>query len=409
MSDKNESDLTRIPGIGSVTAKKLNAEGINTCEDFINADPKKIAQIVKSSEAKVKEWILHAKEMILEEGIEISEEDIEVMEAAIEMVIEEDEKYDKKKIDYAISDLPGVGPTTAKKIKDAGLLSVRAIAVTPKQVIMDEAGIGDKTAEKLIKSAQELLNLNFKTASEIWEERKKLKRISTGSANLDEILAGGIETKSLTEFYGEYRTGKTQLMHQLCVNVQLPEDRGGINGNALYIDAEGTFRPERIIQMADALDLDYNKVLKNIIFARAYNSDHQIMLVKDSPHVIEENNIKLIVVDSLISHFRSEYIGRGTLATRQQLLNSHLHDLLRLTEIYEDLAVLVTNQVQSKPDVFYGNPLRATGGNIIAHGSTIRIYLRKGKDNQRVAKIVDAPHLPESEAIFTITEDGIKD
>jgi DNA repair protein RadA len=415
MSENIDSDLTKIPGIGKVTAKKLIAEGINTYEDFINSDPKQIAKIVKSSEEKVRIWVQNAKELILEDGIEISDEEIEAMEEAIEMVndeFDEDQprkKSSKKKIDYDISDLPGVGAATTKKLKEAGLLTVRAIAVTPKQVIMDEAGIGDKSAEKLIRASQELLNLNFKTASEIWEERKNLKKISTGSANLDEILGGGIETKALTEFYGEYRTGKTQLMHQLCVNVQLTEEKGGLEGRALYIDAEGTFRPERIIQMAEGLDLDYKKVLQNITFARAYNSDHQIMLVKDASHIIEEKNIKLIVVDSLIGHFRSEYIGRGTLAERQQILNSHLHDLIRLTEIYSDLAILVTNQVQSKPDVFYGNPLRATGGNIMAHGSTIRVYLRKGKDDQRVAKIVDAPHLAEAEAIFTISEDGIRD
>ena len=415
MSDNNNSDLTQIPGIGNATAKKLMAQGINTYEDFINADPKKIAKIVKSSEKKVADWISNAKELISGQDRVISTEVNEKIEETMELVIEESEGFDiqeeksKGKIDYGISDLPGVGPATIKKLKEASLLSVRAIAVTPKQVIMDDSGLGDKTTEKIIKAAQELLNLNFKSASEVWEERKSLKRISTGSPNLNEVLAGGIETRALTEFFGEYRTGKTQIMHQLCVNVQLSEEKGGLNGKALYIDTEGTFRPERIIQMADALDLDYNKVLKDIIFARAYNSDHQIMLVKDASNLIDKENIKLIIIDSLIGHFRSEYIGRGTLAERQQLLNVHLHDLLRLTEIHKELAIVVTNQVQSKPDVFYGNPLRATGGNIIAHGSTVRVYLRKGKDNQRVAKIVDAPHLPEAEAVFTLSEDGIRD
>jgi DNA repair protein RadA len=161
--------------------------------------------------------------------------------------------------------------------------------------------------------------------------------------------------------------------------------------------------------MAEAKDLDNREVLKNIIVGRAYNSDHQILLVKDASRIIEENNVKIIIVDSLISHFRAEYIGRGTLATRQQLLNGHIHDLLRLTETYDELAAVVTNQVSAKPDVFYGNPIIHTGGHIVAHGATIRIYLRKGKGEQRVAKVIDAPHLPEADAIFTITEDGIKD
>ena len=309
---------------------------------------------------------------------------------------------------YSLKDLPGVGDATLKKLKDAGISSIRSLAMIPKQTLMKDAGIGDKTAEKIIKLARDIEKMGFKSANEIWEKRKVLKKLTTGSQNLDDLLAGGIETGAVTEIFGEYRTGKTQLAHQLCVNVQLIEEEGGLEGCALYIDSEGTFRPERIIQMAEAKDLDHNKVLKNITIGRAYNSDHQILLIKEASKIIEEKNIKVIIVDSLISHFRAEYIGRGTLASRQQILNSHIHDLLRLTETYE-LAVFFTNQVSSRPDVFYGNPIIHTGGHIVAHGATIRIYLRKGKGEQRVAKVVDAPHLPEEDAVFSITEDGIKD
>ena len=310
---------------------------------------------------------------------------------------------------YTLKDLPGVGEATLKKLMDSGVVSIRALAMMPTSKLMDEAGIGEKTAAKLIKLAQDIEKMGFLSADAIWEKRKSLKKLSSGSQNLDDLLAGGFETGAVTEIFGEYRTGKTQIVHQLCVNVQLPTEQGGLEGNALYIDTEGTFRPERIIQMAEAKDVDYNQVLRNITIGRAYNSDHQILLVRDAPKVIDERNIKLIIVDSLISHFRSEYIGRGTLASRQQILNSHIHDLLRLTESYDELAVVVTNQVSAKPDVFYGNPITHTGGHIVAHGATIRIYLRKGKGEQRVAKVVDAPHLPEEEAIFSITEDGITD
>ena len=309
----------------------------------------------------------------------------------------------------AVKKLPGVGEATLNKLIKAGFHSLESIAYTPPSIIKDESGLGDKTTEKLIKASRDLLNIGFKGADAIWEHRKNIARITTGSQELDDSLGGGIETGSLIEFFGEFRTGKTQICHQLCVNVQLPKEKGGLEGRALYIDTEGTFRPERIIQMSEGLDLDYKKVLKNIIFGRAYNSDHQILLVKEATNLIREKNIKLIVVDSLIGHFRSEYIGRGTLATRQQTINAHLHDLLRLCDIYPDLAIIVTNQVQSKPDVFYGNPLRAAGGNIVAHGSTIRVYLRKGKGEQRIAKIVDAPHLPETEAVFSVLESGIAD
>ena len=320
-----------------------------------------------------------------------------------------DEEDSIPKPSYSLNDLPGVGDATVKKLKDAGILSIRTLAMYPLNKLTEEAGIGDKTAEKLVKAAQDIEKMGFKSADKIWEKRKRLNRLTTGSQNLDDLLGGGIEPGAVTEVFGEYRTGKTQLAHQLCVSVQLPYEQGGLEGGALYIDSEGTFRPERIIQMAAAIDLDYNEVLRNITIGRAYNSDHQILLVKEAPRIIKEKNIKLIIVDSLISHFRSEYIGRGTLSERQQILNSHIHDLLRLSEIYDELAVLFTNQVSSRPDVFYGNPLIHTGGHIVAHGATIRIFLRKGKGEQRIAKVVDAPNIPESDVVFSITEDGIKD
>ncbi len=310
---------------------------------------------------------------------------------------------------YELDDLPGVGEVTLKKLKASGIMSIRLLAMYPLSRLMEDAGIGEKTAEKLIKTAQDIEQMGFKSADVIWEKRKVMRRISTGGQNLDDLLGGGLETGAVTEVFGEFRSGKTQLAHQLCVNVQRSYEDGGLEGSALYIDTEGTFRPERIIQMASAKDMDYTKTLQNIVVGRAYNSDHQILLTKEASKIIEEKNIKLVIVDSLIGHFRSEYIGRGTLANRQQILNTHIHDLLRISEMYDEMAVLFTNQVSARPDVFYGNPITATGGNIVAHGATIRIYLRKGKGEQRVAKIVDAPNLPEEDAIFSITEDGISD
>ncbi|MFX1489494.1 MAG: DNA repair and recombination protein RadA, partial [Promethearchaeota archaeon] len=223
----------------------------------------------------------------------------------------------------AVKNLPGVGEATLNKLIKAGFNSLESIAYTPPQIIKDESGLGDKTTEKLVKASMEQLNIGFKSADTIWEHRKNIARITTGSQELDDLLGGGIETGSVIEFFGEFRTGKTQIMHQLCVNVQLPKEKGGLEGRALYIDTEGTFRPERIIQMAEGLDMDYQSVLKNIIFGRAYNSDHQILLIKEATNIIKEKNVKLIVIDSLIGHFRSEYIGRGTLATRQQTINAH--------------------------------------------------------------------------------------
>jgi len=326
---------------------------------------------------------------------------------------DDDEKIDMSGADAdavaLIMTIEGVGKATATKLVKAGFSSFESIAMTPPKIIQEESGLGEKTAEKIIKDAMEKANVCFKSGTEVWEHRRNMARITTSSHELDELLGGGIETGSMTEFFGEYRTGKTQIAHQLCVNVQLPKESGGLGGTAVYLDTEGTFRPERIISMAKAKGIDPDKALKNILYGRVYNCDHQILLAKQllNQNFVKERNIKLVIVDSLVGHFRSEYVGRGTLANRQQTLNSHIHDLLRLCDIYPDLAIIVTNQVQSKPDTFYGNPIQAAGGNIVAHGTTMRVYLRKGKGEQRIAKIVDSPCLPEGEAIFTVTEDGI--
>nr|4A6P_A Chain A, DNA REPAIR AND RECOMBINATION PROTEIN RADA [Pyrococcus furiosus]4A6X_A Chain A, DNA REPAIR AND RECOMBINATION PROTEIN RADA [Pyrococcus furiosus]4A6X_B Chain B, DNA REPAIR AND RECOMBINATION PROTEIN RADA [Pyrococcus furiosus]4B2P_A Chain A, DNA REPAIR AND RECOMBINATION PROTEIN RADA [Pyrococcus furiosus]4D6P_A Chain A, DNA REPAIR AND RECOMBINATION PROTEIN RADA [Pyrococcus furiosus]4D6P_B Chain B, DNA REPAIR AND RECOMBINATION PROTEIN RADA [Pyrococcus furiosus]4UQO_A Chain A, DNA REPAIR len=226
-------------------------------------------------------------------------------------------------------------------------------------------------------------------------------RISTGSKSLDKLLGGGIETQAITEVFGEFGSGKTQLAHTLAVMVQLPPEEGGLNGSVIWIDTENTFRPERIREIAQNRGLDPDEVLKHIYVARAFNSNHQMLLVQQAEDKIKEllntdRPVKLLIVDSLTSHFRSEYIGRGALAERQQKLAKHLADLHRLANLY-DIAVFVTNQVQ------------ANGGHILAHSATLRVYLRKGKGGKRIARLIDAPHLPEGEAVFSITEKGIED
>ena len=422
----NKENEANIVDLDALTVKDLKSYAAERDIDLPSKARKKdIIKLIKEngdtenevpsakSDAEIKEYDDEKELIEAFEELEY-EEELEDGEDFEDVFIDEDDSTSEdssvNSLDdciKAVKSLPGVGEATLNKLIKAGFNSLEAIAYTPPKVIQEDSGLGEKSTAKLIKASMEKLGIGFKSGEEIWEHRKNIARITTNNKEFDDLLLGGIETGSVTEFFGEFRTGKTQIMHQLCVNVQLPKEKGGLEGKALYIDTEGTFRPERIIQMSEALDLDYKKVLKNIIFGRAYNSDHQILLVKDSANLIKEKNIKLIIVDSLIGHFRSEYVGRGTLANRQQLINQHIHDLLRLCDIHPDLAVCVTNQVSSKPDVFYGNPTTHTGGHVVAHGTTVRIFLRKGKGEQRIAKIVDAPHLPEGDAVFTVTEGGI--
>ncbi len=308
----------------------------------------------------------------------------------------------------SIREIPGVTPTIADKLEAAGFTTPWAIVVARAAEIAEKAGIPPRTAEKIIENARRILGIRFKTAKQIKLERLNVRKITTGSKSLDDLLGGGIETKTITEFFGEYGTGKTQICHQLSVNVQLPPERGGLKGKAFYIDTEGTFRWERIEAMARGVGLDPDEVMENIFVERVYNSDHQMAVVDELFKIVPEQNIKLVIVDSVTGHFRAEYPGREHLAERQQKLNRHLHQLVRLAEAY-NIAVVVTNQVMARPDVFYGDPTQAVGGHVLAHTPGIRVQLRKAKGNKRIARIVDAPHLPEGEAVFVITDEGIRD
>ncbi len=315
-----------------------------------------------------------------------------------------------------LDDLPGVGPTTAEKLREAGFVTVESIATASPADLAETAEIAESTAKKMIKAAREMVDLDgFKTGKDVFEQRKEVRKLQTRVPEFDALLGGGLETQAITELYGEFGSGKSQIVHQLAVNVQLPEEEGGLNGSTVYIDTENTFRPERIEQMVNGLgisDADPQEFLNNIHVARAHTSDHQMLLVETARERAAElrdsdRPVRLFIIDSLTAHFRAEYAGRGTLATRQQKLNRHMHDLFKLVDENNAVA-LVTNQVMSNPAVFFGDPTKPIGGNIVGHTATFRLYLRKSKGGKRVARLVDSPNLPEGEAAFMVEEAGLK-
>jgi len=317
-------------------------------------------------------------------------------------------KKDAKEI--TIYDLPGVGAATAEKLKEAGYETLMAIAVATPGEITELSGLGEAAARKIINFARNSMNMGFETGEDVMKRREALTKLSTGSKNMDTLFGGGVETGSITECYGAFGSGKTSLAHQLAVNVQLPKERGGAEGIAVWIDSESTFRPERIKQICTDLGVDALETLRNIQVVRVFNSDHQMLVAEKVEELITKDKlpVKLVVVDSLMAHFRAEFVGRGTLADRQQKLNKHMHVLMKMADMY-NFAVYVTNQVMAKPDTFFGDPTTAIGGNIVGHNSQTRVYLRRGKGGTRVAKLVDSPHLPDGEAVFQVTEGGIKD
>jgi len=323
-------------------------------------------------------------------------------------MVKKDEENSNKEPE--LTDLPGIGPAIATKLESAGILDMMALAVSSPATIADAAGVSAAVARKAIQAARNMLDLGFQDGMEYAKKRESVIHITTGSVELNNLLGGkGVESRAITEAFGAYGSGKTQLGLTLAVNVQLPLEKGGGNGKCVFIDTEGTFRPSRIKQIAEGIGANSEKVLKNIFVARAFNSDHQMLLLEKVGEMIKGGEpIKLMIIDSLTAHFRAEFSGRGQLADRQQKLNRYLHDLMKIAETY-NLAVYVTNQVMANPAQMFGDPTTAIGGNIVGHASTYRMYLRRGKQGSRVAKLIDSPNLPDNEAVYWVTDAGVGD
>ncbi|CAM9169683.1 unnamed protein product [Ectocarpus fasciculatus] len=306
----------------------------------------------------------------------------------------------------------GVSRVDIAKLKGGGYHTVEAIAHSTLKKLMDVKGISEQKALKLkeiIKSNQ-LVSSGFLTAAAKLEDTKDLIMLSTGSTELDGMLCGGIETGSLTEVFGEFRTGKTQLCHTLCVTCQRPLDQGGAEGRAIYVDTEGTFRPQKLVAIAQRFGMNPEEVLENVICARAHNSEQQMELLADAAALMCECRYSLIVVDSATALFRSDFVGRGELSERQIQLGQFLRQLTRMAEEF-GVAVVLTNQVVANPDgmSFAKDNTKPIGGNIIAHASTTRLKLRKGRGENRICMVYDSPTLPETECAFSLGAAGIED
>jgi len=335
-----------------------------------------------------------------------------LQQSQIEQQQEEEEEADVGPLSIDRLQQFGISAQDTKKLAEAGYYTVEAIAYTPLKQLATIKGISEQKAEKIINEAIKLVPMGFSTASEFQSRRSELICISTGSQELDKLLGGGIETGSITELFGEFRTGKTQLCHTLAVICQLPTDMGGAEGKCIYIDTEGTFRPERLVDVAKRFGVDETQVLDNVICARAYNTDHQNRLLMSACAMMSESRFALMVVDSATALYRTDFSGRGELSARQIHLARFLRTLLRLADEF-GVAVVITNQVVASVDggmgMFGGESKKPIGGNIMAHASTTRLSFRKGRGETRVCKIYDSPHLPEAEAVFAINADGIGD
>ncbi|BBN19793.1 meiotic recombination protein DMC1 [Marchantia polymorpha subsp. ruderalis] len=304
----------------------------------------------------------------------------------------------------------GVNAGDIKKLQDAGIYTCNGLIMHTRKSLTSIKGLSENKIEKILEAADKLVSIGFVTGNDILNKRKTVVHITTGCQALDELLGGGIETMCITEAFGEFRTGKTQIAHTLCVSTQLPICMGGGNGKVAYIDTEGTFRPDRVIPIAERFGMDPNAVLDNIVYARAFTYEHQYNLLLAIAAKMSEEPFKILIVDSIIALFRVDFSGRGELAERQQKLAQMLSRLIKIAEEF-NVAVYVTNQVIADPGggTFMADPKKPAGGHVLAHAATVRLSLRKGKGEQRICKVFDAPNLPESEAVFQIAAGGIID
>ncbi|XP_014035135.1 meiotic recombination protein DMC1/LIM15 homolog isoform X2 [Salmo salar] len=327
------------------------------------------------------------------------------MKAAEDQVVEDEAGYqdDEESFFQDIDTLQkhGINMADLKKLKSVGICTVKGIQMTTRRALCNIKGLSEAKVDKIKEAAGKILTNGFLTAFEYSAKRKQVFHIMTGSLEFDKLLGG------------EFRTGKTQLSHTLCVTAQLPGEDGYTGGKVIFIDTENTFRPDRLKDIADRFNVDHDAVLDNVLYARAYTSEHQMELLDFVAAKFHEEGgvFKLLIIDSIMALFRVDFSGRGELAERQQKLAQMLSRLQKISEEY-NVAVFVTNQMTADPGAgmtFQADPKKPIGGHILAHASTTRISLRKGRGELRIAKIFDSPDMPENEATFAITPGGIAD
>lgn len=322
---------------------------------------------------------------------------------------------EEEEVSYCLIDKlqdAGINAADLKKLKDAGFNTSQSVVFAMRKDLLSIKGLSDQKVEKIIDAARKSTDAGFMTCSQLMTRNKQRFALSTGASKLDQMLGGGVESCAITELFGEFRCGKTQICHSLAVVAQLPPNLGGANGKVIYIDTEGTFRPERIRQIAEHRGVSAEAAMDNIVYARCYTSEHLVQLLIEAAGLMvsDEDRFALIIVDSIMGVFRVDYSGRGELAERQQNLSRVMSKLQKVSEEF-NVAVVLTNQVMADPGggcAFMPSLPRPVGGHILAHFSTTRVSLRKGRAEQRIAKIYDSPWLPESESVFEIFGGGVR-
>lgn len=303
--------------------------------------------------------------------------------------------------------IKGIGSDKAEKLYEAGYMTLKDIAVASPGDFIERTGMSKKAAETIIQNAKGLCNIGeIIKATEKLDRESQEVRLRLGNSELDELVGGGLRPGLITEIHGENGSGKTQTCLTYAAIATRPVEEGGLDGCVVYIDTENTFSANRLKQIASSRGFDPDETLDKVYVACAHNTSDLILNMDKIRELSAQVPVKLIIVDSIISHFRAEFVGRGALAERQQLLNRYIAELSTFAES-NDAVVIVTNQLMARPDVLFGDPNAPTGGHIVGHACAYRLYIRKGKTGKRVIRLVKAPDCENGEAVVNVTEKGI--
>ena len=317
-----------------------------------------------------------------------------------------------EELDLDVTQLEGVGAATEKKLTAFGVTSLIDFCVRGSKEISEITGVAKGKTDQWVFQSQKILeenNMIRKTdmnTIELMDYQDALPRLKTNCKEVDNLIGGGVIPECTYEVYGAFGSGKTQFCNTLTTEAIKDEK------NVVWIDCEDTFRPRRIVEILMAKGYVEDKeeakeYLNRITYFYTPNTEQLMGTINALSKTLQEKKPRIVILDGSIGQFREEYLGRGTLSERQNQI-ARLMTHLKNISFYFKCTVVFTNQVQSDPAIMFGDPIKPIGGNIVGHASTYRIYFKKS-GKKRIARMVDSPEHPQTDAEFALNAKGIDD
>ena len=341
---------------------------------------------------------------MVEETETIIEAQVEVAEQTPEVAVAQET------LDFSVTQLEGVGAMTEKKLTEFGVSSIIDICIRGAAEVAEITGVAKSKADNWVFKSQKILEeagLIRRTdmgTVELLEYQENYDTLPCKCDDIDKLISGGVKPEAIYEVYGEFGSGKTQFCNSLTVEAINAEK------NVIWIDCEDTFRPQRIIEILKAREYVEDReealqYLERISYYYTPNTEQLMGTINSLSSILAEKKPRVIILDGAVGQFREEFLGRGTLAARQNQIARMMTHLKNIS-FYFRTTIIFTNQVQSDPAVMFGDPIKPIGGNIVGHASTYRIYFKKA-GKKRIARMVDSPEHPMADAEFLLNNKGV--